>query len=116
MLKKRDRLTTKEIESLSRPGQGKSVHGALFSLRFSPSVRAKLSVSVSKKVAARAVDRNRLRRRVYAAAEATIGGAKRSGQPAFVLLMPKKECASLPFDRLGAEIGAIFQKAGLFHQ
>ncbi len=107
MLKKRDRLTTREIESLSL---GKSVFGTLISLRILPAKKTKLAATVSKKIIKTAVDRNRMRRRIYAATEAVLSQVR---TPAIVMIMPKKECLTLPFTELATEIKSVFAKAGL---
>jgi ribonuclease P protein component len=107
MLRKADRLASRDIDRLS---QGKSVFGTLISLRYSPAERAKFSVSVSKKVAAKATDRNRLRRRVYAAVREARQSLKK---PVFAMLMPKKECLSCKLSVIRNELSSLFNKAGL---
>lgn len=107
MLKKALRLTVSDIESLSA---GKSVFGTLISMRFISAVKTKVSVTVSKKVAKTAVDRNRIRRRTYAAVEKVLGNTK---NPVYAMLMPKKEFLSAPFETVCAEVESIFKKAGL---
>jgi ribonuclease P protein component len=107
MLKKAERLTVSDIEALS---QGKSVFGTLLSLRFTPSDRAKFAVTVSKKVAPLAVDRNRIRRRAYSALEKVHGNLK---NPVYAMLMPKKEFITASFTDISNEIVGIFKKAGL---
>ncbi|HEY0907739.1 MAG TPA: ribonuclease P protein component [Candidatus Paceibacterota bacterium] len=107
MLRKAERLTVSDIEGLSA---GKSVFGTLISMRYKPALKTKVSVTVSKKVAASAVDRNRIRRRTYAAVEKVLGNMK---NPAYAMLMPKKEFLTAPFDTVCAEIESIFKKAGL---
>ena len=105
MLPKRERLSVKDIASLS---QGRSVFGSLVSLRFLPAKEAKYSVSVSKKVAKRAVDRNRIKRRVYSAVRKAKGA---SSIPYSVMLMPKRECLTAPLADIQSEIEALFRKA-----
>ncbi len=107
MLRKADRLTTKEVAALS---QGKSVFGTLLSLRFVPAERAKFAVPVSKKVAARAVDRNSVRRKVYLA----LRSAKKSLKtPVFAMILPKKECLAASPEAVSSDIQATLKKAGL---
>ncbi len=108
MLKKRDRLTARDIESLSL---GKSVFGTLVSLRYVASNRSKFSVSVSKKSFPKAVDRNLLRRRIYAVLDDLLA---RIRKPAYVMIMPKKECMDAPIQVLSADITSLMTKAGLF--
>jgi ribonuclease P protein component len=107
MLKKADRLTTADITALS---QGKSVFGTLLSLRFTPADRSKFAVSVSKKVASRAVDRNVIRRKVYDAIKTAQDGLKTS---VFAMILPKKECLTADSESVRSEIEAVFKKAGL---
>ena len=106
MLPKSKRLTTEEIESLR---SGKSVFGTLISMRAIKSDTLKFAVSVSKKVAPLAVDRNRLRRKVYSALPSLIHEIK---LPAFIMFMPKKEILTAPMDALSSEIGVLLKKAG----
>lgn len=114
MLKKKARLTAEDIEILSKPGTSKSVFGTLLSLRVAPAPQqekgVRLSVTVSKKIAPRAVDRTRLRRRVYAAAEKPLANTKVA---AHILVLPKKECLTVPYEALGRELSALFAKARL---
>ena len=107
MLKKRDRLTARDIESLSL---GKSVFGTLVSLRMLPSKKLGFAVSVSKKNLHTAVDRGRMRRRIYSAIERYMPKIK---TPALVMIMPKKECLDMPFEGLCREIEDVLAKAGL---
>ena len=107
MLKKVDRLSSRDIDRLS---QGKSVFGTLISMRFTPAERVKIAVSASKKVAPNAVDRNRLRRRVYAAVRSITKTLKK---PVFIMLMPKKECLTTPILDIETDIRAIFHKANI---
>lgn len=105
MLSKAERLTRKEISYLSH---GKSVFGTLISVRFCPAADSKFSVSVSKKVASTAVERNRIRRRVYAAVE---DARKALKKPLFLMLLPKRECSTVPLDALKSDISGLFEKA-----
>ncbi len=107
MLPKSKRLTTEEIESLSN---GKSVFGTLISMRAIKSDTLKFAVSVSKKVVPLAVDRNRLRRRIYAALPSLIPEIK---TPVFIMFMPKKEILVASMDVLKSEIGALLRKLGI---
>lgn len=105
MLPKAERLTTKDIKALA---QGKSVFGTLVSLRFLPADGTKFAVAVSKKVAARAVDRNRIRRRVYA----VVRDVKLSiSKSFFVMVSPKKDCLTAPKESIKEDINRLFNKA-----
>jgi len=107
MLRKADRLTTQEVTALS---QGKSVFGTLLSLRFLASKTSKFAVTVSKKVASRAVDRNAIRRKVYD----SIGSVQKNiKNPVFLMVLPKKEVLKAPSDAVTAELSAVLKKAGL---
>jgi ribonuclease P protein component len=107
MLPKSKRLTTEEIESLSN---GKSVFGTLISMRAIKSDTLKFAVSVSKKVAPLAVDRNRLRRKVYNSLPSLISEIK---SPAFIMIMPKKEILTVSMDVLRLEIGTLLRRLGV---
>jgi len=107
MLKKRDRLTTKDIENLSL---GKSVFGTLLSLRFLAKEKTRISVSVSKKVFNTAVKRNKLRRRIYPLVTPFL---KEIIVPAHILIMPKKECINALPSAIQDEIKTLLNKARL---
>ena len=106
MLPKASRLTSKEIEALSL---GKTVFSGPISLRFVTQKETKFSISVSKKTLKRAVDRNRLRRKIYSALEIPI---KKIKTAAYVMLMPKKECLDVKNEVLSTELEKLFEKAG----
>jgi ribonuclease P protein component len=109
MLKKADRLTTEEIETLS---QGKSVFGTLLSLRYvhvsgADGAKLKFAVSVSKKVFKTAVERNRARRRVYGAIDMKVFA---TAKPTYVMFMPKKEAITVPIEQLKNEVSALLAR------
>jgi ribonuclease P protein component len=64
MLKKRERLSRREVEHVLN--KGKRVRGTLFSVSSIQAQHMKCAVVVSKRVAKQAVLRNKIRRRVYA--------------------------------------------------
>jgi ribonuclease P protein component len=64
MLKKRERLSRREVEQVLN--KGKRVRGTLFSISVIGAQEMKCAVVVSKRVAKQAVLRNKIRRRVYA--------------------------------------------------
>lgn len=100
----------RDIDSLAR---GRSVFGARMSLRhvMAPSWKiSKFSVSVSKKTARRAIDRNRIKRRVYAVLRDV---KKEIKKPVFIMVMPKVECRTIPIAQIRSELTALFKKAGL---
>ena len=102
MLPKRERLSVGDIALL---GNGRSVFGPHLSIRYlrvaDTSPRSKFSVSISKKVAKTAVERNRIRRRVYVALRSEKEKIKKN---VFVMVMPKKECATLPLPVIADEL------------
>lgn len=107
MLPKKERLSVRDIASLEK---GRSIFGTYLSIRFSPAPLKKFSVSVSKKVAKRAVDRNRIRRRVYAALQSVKENIKKS---VFVMIMPKKECRTIPMADIKNELTSVLKKTEL---
>jgi len=108
MLKKRDRLTAKDIEGLS---EGKSVFGTLVSFRFMPAKTTKFAVSVTKKASPLSVGRSRIRRRVYGALEKHIAKVTK---PVHGFFIPKKEVLGAPFEAIREDVEKVLAKAGLF--
>ncbi len=90
MLPKAKRLTKQEFNG----GGGKRLPFRFGSIRVTPSDALKVSVVVSKKISKRAVDRNKIRRRVYAGVREVF----RAGEPkkSFVVY-PNKEILSATF-------------------
>lgn len=107
MLAKKDRLTVTDLEALSH---GTSVFSTLISLRGIEAASFKCAVSVSKKTAPTAVMRNKIRRRTYSIIGKLMPEITKK---AFVLLMPKKEFATLPITELETEVRGLFKKARL---
>jgi ribonuclease P protein component len=107
MISKAFRLSRVEAESLKN---GKSVFTTLISLRTLPAPHLKLSVSVPKKIAKQAVDRNFIRRRCYRAIEESIPLIKK---PSRVMVFPKKEAKKAPYQLLVTDIREAFIKAGI---
>lgn len=64
MLKKKQRLSRSEFTNLLK--RGKRLHGDHFSLLYTPAEETKCGLVVSKKIAKKAVERNKLRRKIYA--------------------------------------------------
>ena len=91
MLKKKERLTRKEFDrSFS---VGKRLHNPFLQLIYAQSDTFHGSVVVGKKVAKKAVDRNRMRRRIYAILYASL---RKMSSPRTVILIAKPSFASLP--------------------
>ena len=107
MLPKALRLTTKEIDALSK---GTSVFGPIVSARIGISNKTKFAVSVSKKVLPDAVDRNKVRRKVYAAVGTILTSIK---EGVSIMIMPKKEFLDMPVNDIARELSRLFEKARL---
>ncbi len=107
MLSKASRLSRAEAEALKN---GKSVFMTLLSLRWILANRTQISVSIPKKVANSAVDRNRIRRRVYSALEQVILDINR---PVKIMIFPKTVFRTLPHHEIVKEIKNAFLKAGI---
>lgn len=91
MLKKSHRLTKQQFETFFRTG--KRLHFAHVTIVYTPYERFHGAVVVGKKVARRAVVRNRLRRRVYAQLYQQLG---RLGYTGVYIVLTKPSFASLP--------------------
>lgn len=107
MISKAFRLSRKEAEVLKN---GKSVFTTLVSLRAVASPTPRFSVSVSKKVAKQAVDRNRIRRRCYRAVESLIPSIE---HPMTVMIFPKASAKNVLYTTLVSDIQSAFVKAGI---
>jgi len=89
---------------------GALVFTTLLYLRAIPYTRIQISVSVSKKVAKRAVDRNRTRRRYYSAMEKLIPEIK---TPAKIMIFPKKTTKAVLHKEIIEELRKALDKAKL---
>lgn len=110
MLSKKNRLSTPLFQEVIK--NGKRADSFLFSLTFLEGTNQKtaLSVVVSKKVAARAVKRNELRRRVYAALVGL------NLLPGLVIIFPKKGALSAKFNSLETDLRDLLYKCGRITQ
>ncbi|MBX2866503.1 ribonuclease P protein component [Candidatus Kaiserbacteria bacterium] len=86
MIAKKQRLTTRAFHTFF--AEGKKIHTPLFTAVYTPHATLHVSVVVSKKVARRAVDRNKLRRRVYNAVRTYV--EKHNSDGVFIFLMKKE--------------------------
>ena len=104
MLPKARRLTTRDFKSLRR---GRTVNTAHLALRVFPAgAGGKVSVVVSSSSYKRAVDRNLLRRRLYAIIEAH--ATKLQGRT--LIVTARKGALGIPFSALKEEfLGALGQ-------
>ena len=102
---KKYRLTGEELSHLS----GKRMHGKFFSLLISPisGDHAKCAVVVSKKVAMKAVDRNKIKRRVRNILSKHIPRTKNS---VALVFSAKRETKGVAFAELSRDIEALFSK------
>lgn len=61
----KERLTKSHLVSLTKGGQKKTVRGVLFDTVYAPAETARVACVISTKRVKRAVDRNRIRRKMY---------------------------------------------------
>ncbi len=112
MLSQSRRIPRELFGDLGRTGRSR--HSELFTLVYSPfpgpTTPTRFAVSVSKKVARGAVDRNRLRRRGYAALKEVIFDIR----PGYkVLLYAKKPLLNASFDEYREDIYSLLGQAQL---
>lgn len=102
---KKYRLTGEEIRHLS----GKRLHGKLFSFLIAPigGGHPKCASVVSKKVSARAVDRNKVKRRVRTVVAKHIASIKK---PIAIVLYAKREAKDAEFKEIERDIEVLFSK------
>ncbi len=107
MLPKSQRLGTKAFTEII--GKGQSFHSPFLILReiFSHK-NSSFAVSVSKKVAKLAVDRNKIKRQVYSSIKKL---NIKSGHK--IIIIMKAGAQKLPFKDLALELEKIFVKSGL---
>jgi ribonuclease P protein component len=112
MLPKQKRISRKLFTSLldqsEKPKYANSLHFTLRAVS-SPTNKAHVAVSVSKKVSKKAVVRNKIRRRAYVAASFFIKELK----PALILLVAKPGSENIKGEDLKAEIKELLLKADL---
>lgn len=102
---KKYRLTGEEIRNLS----GKRLHGKLFSLLVASVAgdNAKCAVVASKKVATKAVDRNKIKRRTRTVLAKHISHVKK---PVALVFYAKRETRGANFAEIARDIEALFSK------
>lgn len=111
MLARNNRINKDVFADLLK--KGVVLHSPLFSFRFArEETGAKVSFVVSKKIAANATDRNRMKRRGYSVVNALL---KRSVVKfGFIgVFFYKKEGVNASFKNIKAEIETLFKKAGI---
>lgn len=102
MLSKKARLSRDEFPTQRATKRHPLPWGAV--LRY-PHDNFKASVVVSKKTLKKAHERNRLKRRVYAALEALTPRV-----PMKVVILPRSEALTLPLDTLKADLERVLHK------
>jgi ribonuclease P protein component len=109
MLPKSKRLSTKAFTEIIEKGQ--SFHGPFLIVRVTASdTQSSFAVSVPKKVAKLAVDRNKLRRQIYSVISTLEDKIVKQGK---VVIIAKAGLEKLLFGEFGDEINQIFVKTGL---
>ena len=102
---KKYRLSGEEIRKLF----GKRMHGTFFSLLVAPiqSEHAKCACVVSKKVSAKAVDRNKVKRRCRNVVAKRISDVSK---PLALVFTAKREAKDAEFSKIERDIDVLFSK------
>ncbi|OHA25866.1 MAG: ribonuclease P protein component [Candidatus Taylorbacteria bacterium RIFCSPHIGHO2_02_FULL_44_36] len=108
MLPKKQRVSRKLFEAVFRSAT--TFSSPFFVLKIKKEEASRFAFSVSVKICPKAVDRNKLRRRGYAAARNLLPEIK---IPTICLFIIKKGAEKLTFQKLQEEIKNILQKAGI---
>ena len=103
---KATRLTHDELKDI----RGKRLQGALFSLLYAPlnGRPSKAAIVVSKKVSAKAVVRNTLKRRARAALQKALPSLT---QPLRLVFQAKRDAASASGEAIARDIEALIERA-----
>ncbi len=111
MLPKKRRIQRSDFGQILKTG--KSVSSSFVSLKYGRVAlpQSSFSVVVSKAVSKKAVERNKLRRRIYSIITKLKNRVTPGYQAAFFV---KKEAAALSFKKLEQEISALLSKTPLF--
>ena len=105
MLKKKERLSRKEFDRSF--AHGKRIHSPFVQLIYEKSEAFHGSVVVGKKIAKRAVDRNKLRRRIYGVLYDTF---KKTGKQMTIILIAKSGILAVPRKALALEIKGLLER------
>jgi ribonuclease P protein component len=100
MLPKKKRLTKNDFIGL-RPK--KIVRGAFFDIAFTPNESTKYACVIAKKQIKRAVDRNKVKRKIY-----TIISNLPNNKKGFFIVYPKKTTCILPYTKMKDEFNQLF--------
>ena len=103
-MKKTQRLSRGEFSQVLK--KGKRLHSEHLSIIVSPSDRSKCGVVVSKKVAKRATDRNRVRRHIYA----VLQKHSPSLQNMSVIVVTKSTLRTVHFSELQSMVADLIEK------
>lgn len=115
MLSKKNKLTTVEIKNLfDKKGDNsfslKTVRNNLFDVKTFSNVNSdnsgdkKFAVILSGKTFKKAVDRNKIKRRINSILEKKIEALNKENKQAFILIYPKKEIVNIQFQDLEKEL------------
>ncbi len=108
MLPKQKRITKDSFKSILL--KGALYHADYFTLRTIPSEKEGFAVSVSKKVAKGAVDRNRIRRRAYSVIRSLLHQIKSNSMS---ILSAKSNAKDISFGSTREDIEKLLKKARL---
>jgi ribonuclease P protein component len=100
MLPKKKRLSKNDFVGL-RPK--KVVRGAFFDVAFTPKEATKYACVIAKKQIKSAVDRNKIKRKIY-----TIVGGLEHTMKGFFIIYPKKTINTLSYKRIEEEFDKLF--------
>ncbi len=96
MLKKSERLSKKDFSAISNK---KILRGQYLDIGYLLSSKTKCAVVVSKKISKRAVDRNKIKRKIF-----NIFREIKLKDSCFIIFYPKKEVLYLPYEKLKLNI------------
>ena len=108
-MKRTGRLTRADFAAVER-SESRRVHGAFFTLSISPlkpETETKYACIVSKKVASKAVERNRIKRLCR---EATRIGLSSSAQPRALVLHAKRAAKGVSSGELRRDVSVLLKK------
>lgn len=108
MFTKKQRLTKKEFEYVFK--NGKRIHSPVVQLIYTPTDEFHCSAVVGKKIYKKAVDRNRLRRRMYAVAYKSFKNVVKNGS---FILVAKPALREVPKSDFSDDITTVLKKAVL---
>ncbi len=102
MINKKERLTRLDFKDLSKRNM---IRDYLFDISYIKSDKMKVSCIISKKTLKKAVERNKVKRKLYNLFE-----LNRPKTPYIIIFYPKKETLYTPFNELNIKMQEIFAK------